>query len=239
MADRQAIVDKTKAMLSKTRENGCTEHEEFAALAKARAWIDAYEISDDELQLNRQEKATLYAEGEEDARDTHKIKWQLCYGVGVFCNVQIFRTGAKGGLSFVGLQSDIDFAKWLLDHLADFVHDALFEHMLDCLAPEGKQRKEVIKGFVIGCCERIEARLVELCEQSKALRTSNSKALVVVKDQAIKDYMKDHGIRLRTSCSGGGTFNDGSRIAGQSAGERASFGRPVSGAGSVQRIGRG
>ena len=52
MADREGIIDKIKALLAKTTENGCTEEEELAALAKARAWIDAHEITDDELKLN-------------------------------------------------------------------------------------------------------------------------------------------------------------------------------------------
>jgi hypothetical protein len=69
MADRNSIIEKTKALLSKTTDNGCTEEEALTALAKARAWIDAYEISDDELQLSREEKAVLHDESEADARD--------------------------------------------------------------------------------------------------------------------------------------------------------------------------
>ena len=40
MADRNSIIEKIKSLLSKTTENGCTEEEALAALAKARAWID-------------------------------------------------------------------------------------------------------------------------------------------------------------------------------------------------------
>ena len=77
MADRNSIIDKIKALLAKTTENGCTEEEELAALAKARAWIDTLRDSDDELQLSREEKAILHDESEADARDTHQIKWHL------------------------------------------------------------------------------------------------------------------------------------------------------------------
>jgi hypothetical protein len=238
MADRNSIIEKIKALLAKTTESGCTEEEELAALAKARAWIDAHEITNDELQLSREEKAILHDESEADARDTHKIKWRLCGGVERYCNVRIYRDHSKAGLTFVGFKSDIDFATWLLDHLADFVHDALFEFLLDCLAPEGKERKEEIRGFVIGCTERITARLIEMCDQSKTERTTNGKALVVIKDQAIKDLLKAEGISLR--CDGGSRagFSDGARAAGQSAGDRASFGRPVSGAAATLRLGK-
>jgi hypothetical protein len=238
MADRNSIIDKIKALLSKTKENGCTEEEELSALAKARAWIDAHEISNDELQLSREEKAILYDESEADARDTHKIKWQLCFGVERYCNVRIYRDHSKAGLSFVGFKSDIDFATWLLDHLSDFVHHALFEFLIDCLAPEGKERKEEIRGFVIGCTGRLRARLIEMCDKSKTERTTNGKALVVIKDQAIRDLMKAERIHLR-SCGGSRAgFSESARVAGQSAGDRASFGRPVSGAGATLRLGR-
>jgi len=235
MADRNSIIEKIKALLSKTKENGCTEEEELSALAKARAWIDAHEISDDELQLSREEKAILHDESEADARDTHKIKWQLCFGVARYCNVRIYCS--KAGLTFAGFKSDIDFATWLLDHLSDFLHDALFEFLLDCLAPEGKERKEEIRGFVIGCAERINARMIKMCDQSKTERTTNGKALVVIKDQAIKDLLKAEGICLGSSVSRA-RFSDDARAAGRSAGDRASFGRPVSGAGATLRLGK-
>ena len=176
MADRNSIIEKIKAMLSKTTENGCTEEEALAALAMARAWIDAHEITDGELQLSREEKAILHHESEADARDPHKIKWRLSLAVERYCNVRIYRDSSKAGLTFAGFKSDIDFATWLLDHLADFVHDALFEFLLDCLAPEGKERKQEIRGFVIGCTEGISARLIEMCDRSKTERSTNGKA---------------------------------------------------------------
>jgi hypothetical protein len=234
MADRNSIIEKIKALLSKTTENGCTEEEALAALAKARAWIDTHEISSDELQLSREEKAILHDESEADARDAHKIKWQLCHGVGCYCNVQIYRDSSKAGLTFVGFKSDIDFATWLLDHLSDFVHNALF----DCLAPEGKERKEEVRGFVIGCTERINARMIAMCDQSKSERTTNGDALIVIKDHAIKDLLKAEGICLRSSCGSRAGFSDGARAAGQSAGDLANFARPVSGAGATLRLGK-
>jgi hypothetical protein len=39
MNDRNSLLDKVRALMSKTAENGCTEHEALAALDKARALI--------------------------------------------------------------------------------------------------------------------------------------------------------------------------------------------------------
>jgi hypothetical protein len=85
---------------------------------------------------------------------------------------------------------------------------------------------------------RITDRLLELVERSKAVRTSNGRELVVVKDTAIKAFMKEHDIHLR-SCSMGSSsnINSAAQAAGRAAGDRASFGRPVTGAAGVLRIG--
>jgi hypothetical protein len=230
-------INTVKALLSKTRENGCTLEEELSSLAKARAMMDAYEISDDELQLSREEKAILHSESEVDARDSHGIKWQLSHAVERYCNVKVYRDSTKAGLTFVGFKSDIDFATWLLGHVSDFVHDALFDFLLDCLAPEGKERKQEIRGFVFGCTARISDRLIEMCDQSKTERTTSGNALVVIKDQAINDLLKAEGVCLRSSIIRAGS-SDGARAAGRSAGDRASFGKPVSGAGATLRLGK-
>jgi hypothetical protein len=231
---REKLVDKVKAILAKTTENGCTDEEALIALGKARALMDTYEISDDELQLSREEKAILHNESEADARDTHEIKWRFGRGIGRFCNVKIYRDGSKTGLSFIGFKSDIDQAVWLLDHLADFVHDKLFEFLLDCLAPEGKERKQEIRGFVIGITERINSRLMKMCDP---VQDGHYKvqALVVIKEQAIEDFMKAEGICLRTSRSSAG-FSEDAFASGQSAGDRADFARSMSGAGARLRI---
>ena len=95
------------------------------------------------------------------------------------------------------------------------------------------------RSFTAACCERITDRLLALVERSKAARTSNGRELVVIKDAAIKAFMKDQGIRLRT-CSGysPSTFDAAAQAAGRAAGDRATFGRPVTGAAGVLRIGR-
>jgi hypothetical protein len=61
MADRNSIIEKIKALLSKTTANGCTEAEMLAALGKAAAMRDAYDISDEELQVTKEEAAMLHS----------------------------------------------------------------------------------------------------------------------------------------------------------------------------------
>ena len=136
------------------------------------------------------------------------------------------------------MPSDAQFAMWLLDTLADFVFAELYAHLIGCLAPQ-KERRIVIRSFTAACCDRITERLLALVERSKAVRTSNGRELAVVKDAAIKAFMKDNGIYLRT-CSGyaPSTVDAAAQAAGRAAADRATFGRPMTGAAAVLRIGK-
>jgi hypothetical protein len=120
MKSRETIIEQIKALLSKTAANGCTEAEELAAINKAAAMRDAYVITDEELALTKEEVAILYKDAP-DLADPHGIRWRLTYGVSQFCDVQIFRSRRETGLKAIGMPSDVQFAMWLLDHLADFV----------------------------------------------------------------------------------------------------------------------
>jgi uncharacterized protein DUF2786 len=235
MANRESIIEKIKALFAKTTANGCTEAEMMSALDRAQALMDTYEISDEEVREAKEEAATHLAEPP-DTTDPHKIKWKLSYGVRQFCGVEIYRTVRKNGLRFIGTKSDVDLAQWLLDTLADFVFEETYKHLIGCLAPKG-DRQVIIRSFTAACCERINDRLLALVKRSEEARTSNGRELVVVKNAAIKQFMKEHNIRLR-SCSGYSPSNvdAAAQAAGRAAGDRASFGRPVTGAAGVLRI---
>ena len=58
--NRDRLLDKNRALLSKTQENGCTEAEAFASLDKARALMDAYEVTSEELRLTKEEADIIF-----------------------------------------------------------------------------------------------------------------------------------------------------------------------------------
>lgn len=237
MPDREKQIDKIKALLAKTTANGATEHEMLAALDKASALMDAYDITDADVQEARDEAMELHAEPP-DTTDPHSIKWRLSWTVGEFCGVQIYRKAHQAGLKCIGMPSDVQFAMWLLDTLADHVFEALYGHLIGCCAPNA-ERRVVIRSFVEAACDHISDRLMQLVARSQMARTSNGRELVLVKNAAIKEFMKEAGIRL--TYSGGhapSTSNAAAAAAGRAAGAKASFGRPVSGAGATLRIGK-
>src|SRR5262245_35811120 len=117
--ERDSILSKIRALLAKTLEAGCTEAEAMAALQTARAWMAAHEVTEAELNLTKEEKAVLRGEPK-GTKDPHLIKWQLLDGVTQFCGCEGWRRNRnqRGGIVFCGLPADVQFASWLLDHLA-------------------------------------------------------------------------------------------------------------------------
>jgi hypothetical protein len=229
--NRKDLIDKVKALMAKTAANGCTEPEALAALDKARALMDAYEIGEEELQLTKAEAAILRSEPP-GSHDPHNIKRYLAAPVAEFCSCKGWR--GPDGIVFCGMPADARLASWLLDHLTAFVQAELAAHLIGCLAPK-RERRLIINGFVSGCCERINKRLNALCTQSASAATSNGRELVVLKNSAIADKMKAEGITLRTSRSYRRS-DEASHRAGAAAGDRASFGRPVTGTNATLRL---
>lgn len=230
---RENLIDKIRALMSKTVENGCTEAEAMAALAKARAMMDAHEVTDGELQLSREETAVLRREPP-GSKDPHKVKAFLAMAIAEFTDCRAWRDGQKA-LVFCGLPSDARFATWLLDSLAQFVRAELVNHLMSDLNI-GADRTAVCNGFAAGCCSRISARLRELVAQSKSAQTSNGRELVVVKSAAVSAKMAELGITLGKSRSSSRRFDGNAYAAGKAAGDRASFGRPVSGQSATLRL---
>lgn len=231
--NRESLLSKIRALMAKTVDNGCTEEEALSALAKARAMMDAYEISEEELALTKAEKAVLRQEPP-GSRDPHGIKSSLATAVAEFCDCRVWRSNKS--LVFCGLQSDAQFATWLLDSLTTYAQSALANHLIASILPP-RQRRFQINGFVGGCTSRISERLRALIAQSKIQATNNGRALVVIKSTAVADKMKELGIRLGSVRRSSRRVDGGSYAAGKSAGDGASFGHPVSGNGGTLRIG--
>jgi Protein of unknown function (DUF2786) len=229
---REGLLEKIRGLLAKTLDNGCMESEAMAALDKARAMMDAYAVSESELNLTKKERAVLRREPP-GTKDPHRIKWYLTSAVARFCGCRGWRENRAQ--VFRGLPSDAQFATWLLDALTAFVQAEIAEHLIE-VSPSKEDRREAIKGFVLGCTERISQRLDELCAQSATVATSNAKALVVVKGQAVQAKLNELGIRIHKCSLSCGAFDDSSYQAGRAAGDRASFGRPVSGRNATLRL---
>jgi hypothetical protein len=87
-SERQKLLAKVRALLAKTTENGCTEHEAMAALDRVRAMMDAYEVTEEELKLTKEEKAII--EDSSCKNDKNGIRNMLACGIGRFTGTQVW-----------------------------------------------------------------------------------------------------------------------------------------------------
>lgn len=70
--NRTNLLNKIRALLSKTVEAGCTEAEAMSALSMAQAMMDAYEVTEEDLVETKKESAVC--ETMKDMRDPHHIR---------------------------------------------------------------------------------------------------------------------------------------------------------------------
>lgn len=240
--NRDNLLKKIRALMSKTIENGCTEAEAMSALSMAQAMMDAYDVTEDDLAEVGKEKAVK--EEMKDMRDPHHIRSNLVVRIAEFTNTKTYRhqyKSQKYKYNFIGLPSDVEFAMWLTETLTMFVQKELKNYIWsnDYTSLPPNQKRPITVGFVLGCCSRINARLNELMEGSEEKANDNANALVVIKNQLIDTKMKEMGLTLRPGRSRGSRTNRDAYGAGKAAGDKASFGRPMGSGGSIKLIGRG
>lgn len=218
----EKTLNKIRALLSKTIENGCTEAEAMAALEIAQRLMIEHEIDINDLKLD-EEKAIIMTS---DMKDPHNVRWQLCYWIGKFTETKPI--GNKKRIKFIGLKGDVDFAVWLCNTLAAFVHAELKRYMWakGYQKLQGNSRVQVVNSFVRGCVARINSKLNEM--SNKRHISSNSNAIVVAKNALIDIVVNELNIRKadnrgrKAQIAYGSVYRDGAE-----AGEKASFGRPV------------
>lgn len=232
MIERYRILNKIRALLAKTVENGCTEAEAMAALDRARALMDAYEVTEGDL--HEAARAEAHISEPTETRDENDIRRRLYMAIGNFCDCRAWREVER--IRFCGLRVDVEFAEYLTGVLDAFVRAELARHMIGCLYVRNYRRK-IITGFVVGCTDRIAERLYALAAQSRRRASKNSRALVVIKAELIEKALAGAGIELADVAQGEPRMDPLAYLDGRAAGERASFGRPVDGPAGTLRIG--
>lgn len=230
MNNRENILNKVRALLSKTVDNGCTEAEAMTALMMAEKLMAAHEIDESDLKLEDETAVT----GISNMSDPQNIRKLLAYWIGKFTDTYPLLSGKN--IKIIGLKSDVDFALWLLETLSKFVKRQLKEYMWanGFQSLQGSERIRYNNSFVRGCCSRINTRLKAMIDERK--QTANSNALVVAKQSLINEIINDMNIRKPNNRGRKRYSYRAIYGAGQSAGDKASFGRPVS-QGGMLRIG--
>lgn len=208
---RKKLLDRIKAILAKTMENGCTEGEAMAALAKARELMATYEIDEKELEEFNKEKTIQFKTAPSDPYD---IKRNLCVNVGKFTSTKAFRDREEV-INFAGKESDIIFATWLLDTLQRFIMRELRNYQKKLITEKGINHSNNLTSasFVAGCATRINEKLNELAP----INWAKTQDLIV----------SELGLSLVKSRGRGKNFSEKDAAAGYDTGKHARFDKPV------------
>jgi Protein of unknown function (DUF2786) len=225
---RKKMLERVKAILAKTMDNGCTESEAMAALAKARELMATYEIDENELNVNQeQEKAHIY---KSDLSDPYEIKFGLAVPVGKFTRCRVWNGKLHNyGISYCGLESDVIFAEWLLNTLQRFVMRALREFQATRNKESIANSRFTSASFVIGCVQRIAEKLKELTPVEPI-----GAGLVVSRKALIDAELAKHGIVLHKAGKHNRDIDQNSAMAGHKAGNSARFDRPINQGGQLR-----
>ena len=223
---RKKMLDKVRAIMSKTMDNGCAEGEAMAALVKARQLMAAHDIAESELgNTVEHESATIHRS---DLGDFYQVRQYLSVGVARFTRCKVWK-GHSYGVAFCGLESDVLFATWLIDTLQRFVLRELKNHQAQRRAQGLKSPRIVCASFVLGCVRRINERLRELTPVEPV-----GHGLVVSRQALITAAMAAAGIGpLREIRGRRRTVNGAALAAGSAAGNGARFDRPVGSGGNL------
>jgi hypothetical protein len=235
--DRSEVAARVRALLAKTVERGCTEHEALAAATKAFELINKHQLDMSAIELESEGVIRGLAEKAE----TRKLNVQsrLVAAVAEFCEVRGWleteQRGQHSRVMFFGLKSDVEFANWLLRALERFV----WQHADEYALKSGESDYLSKRNFCIACCERVNERLRHevMLRRLKQAPTSSRKSLMIVKRALVEREFEKLGIHLamRSYCCGGGGSANATQ-AGRAAGDRAGFGRPVHGGGKPKAI---
>lgn len=203
---RKKMLDKIKAMMN---QNGRTEEEVMAFLAKARELMATYGVTEEELKELDKESYTRFSTAPNDPYD---IKKGLGENVGKYTTTAPFTAAKDGSVTFAGKESDVIFATWLLDTLQRFVMRALREYQKQRSLKKMTNSNWTSASFVAGCTHRISERLKELAP----INWSDSRKLI----------LKEMALATRKT-GGKADIHGGSALAGSNAGEYARFDKPV------------
>lgn len=228
------LASKIKALLAKTVDNGCTEAEAMSAAIKAKQLMDDHQITFTDLDFEAEGVVRGKAEGPENRKIN--LQDRLAGAVAAYCDVKHWHKSdgyrQRTRVIFFGLRSDVEFANWLLKALEAFTWQ-----QADQFGGSYFQRRD----FARGCVNRITQRLcVEVAARNaQPTKMSDGRSLVVVKNAVVERAFKATGIKIyKGSASGVRRANTGNAYsAGEAAGNRAGFGRPVNGGDTVHRIG--
>lgn len=190
--ERQAALNKVRALMAKRIENGATEAEANAAIAKAAELMQKYDLDMSELDV-RESGVGRSDRNLDPVLRAHSIK--VAMAVAYLAGTRFWIDGsgatARSG-TFYGLKHDVEIAEYLFDVCVGAMRReaAGYEKQIALYVP--RKRETMRYSFLDGMAERLVKRLEEMAR----MRHSTGKSLVIVRDEVIDSALAADGINL-------------------------------------------
>ena len=196
--DREKMIDKVRALFAKTVDAGCTEDEAISAAAKAGDLMDQYDLTQSEVDLER-EQSSIDPEGKVWGKKKAHESWMAVSAVGRFTNCTGYRDNKHADVEcvFIGFPQDREVAFYLMELIKNCMEMSFRQYLNSSERPEYVHGRTLRASFMRGMVARIAVRLNVMTAARKRAKQSSSTALVVLKDQLVIKRMNELGIHVR------------------------------------------
>lgn len=241
MSDIRKIKEKLDALLKRARDNGSSEAEVAACMARAEKIMAEYGLSESDLDDVTSESFRDYRVEVPQGRQKHCPVVRYCAAmVGKLTCVTFYvdnanspNAGDKADIVAVGLDADVEYAMWLLSSLRTFMDDQWVSYrdwqLEACTRQELKaERIGFIRGYCRKVCDRVR-EMVDVYEREHAGGVGTGTNLIVRKTDLVNAELDRRGIHLGRgrAMTGRGYGSEHGAQAGAQAGNSASLGRGV------------
>jgi len=228
--DLKKLIERIRALRSKTIENGCTEEEAASAAEMIAKLLERYNISIEECDV-RENKFNQQSHTQDDlvGRRLYIIADAIAYLIEVKYWIQ--RPGEKPKITFFGFEHEVEIASYLLDICRNAIEtqSERIEHENRLLRENVRRRKTI--AFIDGMTDR-------LAERIKALKPApqTGTGLIVLRNTLIEAELKKREINLEDTRTRDAYNLDENYGRGISAADRVALNQGLRGPGNVRRV---
>lgn len=224
------IKKRIQALSAKTVDNGCTEAEALAAMEKIGSMLAEYNLSMSEVELREESENCIQDCLEIKGKNINNNIGTLLSSISIFTDTKCWIYWNKITVKYIffGLESDVKSATYLLSVCTSAMINESYKYVKSLnLVGQGKHRSPQ-NNFQKGFASRIYGRLYEIKQNNKKQQAaSTGTALIVLKDQLVKQEYENLSLNLQ-ACSSAKTSYDSDAIqAGQHAANKFNLNNPI------------
>lgn len=202
MNNKESIVNKIKALLAKTTENGATKAEAITALEKANQLMTAYFISEHDIKDPYAYKKCIF----------RKIpKYKSGYRMDSFiiplsqlfdCNVYMESNESSklDTIVFFGFEQDVDLCEYFYHYLIRMIRHELSMYLITLDVYEMRKTQSVrsiTKSFLVGIQRGICQKLKTMYKEREQNIHEETGLVLADKYQLVTAQLKEHGVSIR------------------------------------------